>query len=185
MIFHETGLSGAWLIKPERKVDPRGYFVRTFCAREFMSRGLETSFVQNSSSRSIAKGTIRGVHFQRAPHQEVKVVGCTRGAIYDVLVDLRPSSPTLGSWRGFELSDRNGYQLYIPKGFAHGFQTLADDAEISYMISDYYVPEAARGVRFDDAALSIKWPARPSVVSAADQSWPDLELSQLAIAFDK
>jgi dTDP-4-dehydrorhamnose 3,5-epimerase len=173
MQFSETTLAGALLIDPLPAQDSRGYFARTFCLREFSQRGLETSFVQHSTSRSAAKGTLRGMHFQRAPFSEVKVVTCRKGAIWDVIIDLRPASPTYGRWQGFELAAETLRQLYVPAGFAHGFQALCDDAETSYLISAFYEPAAANGVRYDDPAFAIEWPLAPIAVSDRDRAWPD------------
>ena len=173
MRFEETKLCGAWLIEAEPAHDERGFFARTFCSREYAKRGLTTQFVQNSTSHSNARGTLRGMHFQRAPHAEVKVVSCLRGALWDVIIDLRPESPTYRRWQGFELSAANQRQLYIPAGFAHGFQTLCDDTRAGYLISAFYVPEAAAGVRYDDPAFAIEWPLPVSVISEKDRSWPD------------
>ena len=173
MLFEETDLCGAWLIEAEPAHDERGFFARTFCAREFATRGLTTHFVQNSTSQSKRRGTLRGMHFQRPPHGEVKVVSCLRGALWDVIIDLRPGSPTYRQWQGFELTAANRRQLYIPEGFAHGFQTLCDDTQAGYLISAFYVPEAAAGVRYDDPAFGIAWPLPVSVISDKDRSWPD------------
>lgn len=172
MILTETSLKGAWLVSPEPAVDERGSFARTFCVREFAEHGLETDFVQHSRSVSVRKGTIRGMHFQGEPHGEVKLVSCIAGAILDVIVDVRPASPTYLEWLAFELTPENGRELYIPKGFAHGFQTLSDNAAVHYLISEYYRPEAGRGLRFDDPAIGIDWPLAPTVVSAKDRGWP-------------
>jgi dTDP-4-dehydrorhamnose 3,5-epimerase len=172
MRFGMTGLEGAWLIDQEPARDERGAFARTFCVREFAAHGLETNFVQHSMSTSTRRHTLRGMHFQREPHAEVKLVSCVRGAIYDVIVDLRPQSPTRLKWQGFELTEANRTQLYIPKGFAHGFLTLEPDTVVSYLISEFYAPEAASGVRFDDPLLAIDWPAQPAVVSEKDRNWP-------------
>ena len=150
MRFERTELDGAWLIGLEPASDQRGFFARTFCTREFAEHGLKTVFVQHSTSYSTKRGTIRGMHFQRDPAAEVKVVNCVRGAIYDVIVDLRRGSPTYRRWQGFELSAENRRRLYIPAGYAHGFQTLTDDAEVEYLISEFYVPDKASGVRYDD-----------------------------------
>lgn len=173
MRFLETRLLGAWRIELEPSQDNRGSFARTFCAREFSERGLHTAFLQHSSSQSRDKGTLRGMHFQAAPHGEVKVVSCLKGMIFDVIVDLRPDSPTYRAWDAFELSRENHRQLYIPQGFAHGFQTLCDDAEVAYLISAFYVPDAARGVRHDDPAIAIDWPLPVAAISDKDRSWPD------------
>ncbi|MDX6750227.1 dTDP-4-dehydrorhamnose 3,5-epimerase [Geminicoccaceae bacterium 1502E] len=172
MRFIEAGLPGAWILEPEPVRDHRGFFARTFCVREFASRGLATSFVQHSTSQSAAAGTLRGMHFQKAPHAEVKVVRCLKGAIWDVIVDLQPGSPTFRRWRGFELSAGNRRQLYVPTGFAHGFQTLRDDTEVGYLISAFHAPEAAGGVRHDDPALGIDWPLPVSSISGRDSTWP-------------
>jgi dTDP-4-dehydrorhamnose 3,5-epimerase len=174
MQFQPTQLKDSWLIELQPIRDERGTFARTFCAREFSTRSLETNFPQHSISVSAKRGTVRGMHFQRYPYEEVKLVRCTRGKIWDVIVDIRLGSPTFGRWQGFELCGDNGRQLYIPRGFAHGFQTLTDDAEVSYLISTFYVPEAAAGVRHDDPALQVLWPLPISVISEKDRSWPDL-----------
>jgi dTDP-4-dehydrorhamnose 3,5-epimerase len=173
MRIHKTKLDGAQLIELEPLSDNRGFFVRTFCEREFTAHGLHTSFVQHSTSLTAVRGSIRGMHFQRAPASEVKVVSCLRGAIYDVVIDLRSSSLTRGRWQGFELSAVNQHRLYIPEGFAHGFQTLTDDVEVGYLISEFYVPEAAGGVRFDDPAFGIKWPLPVTIISDKDRMWPN------------
>jgi dTDP-4-dehydrorhamnose 3,5-epimerase len=173
MRFEETKLCDAWLIEAEPARDERGFFARTFCAREYAGKGLTTQFVQNSTSHSNVRGTLRGMHFQRAPHGEIKVVSCLRGALWDVIIDLRPGSPTYLQWQGFELSAANQRQLYVPEGFAHGFQTLCDDTRAGYLISAFYMPEAAAGVRHDDPAFAIEWPLPVSVISDKDRSWPD------------
>jgi len=173
MRFTETSLCGAWLIDLEPVRDHRGFFARTFCMRELAEHGLETSFVQHSTSHSAVKGTLRGMHFQRAPHSEVKVVRCLKGAIWDVIIDLRADSPTYRRWQGFELTDENHRQLYIPAGLAHGFQTLRDDVEVGYLISAYYTPAAGNGIRYDDPAFGIDWPLPIASISEADKKWPD------------
>lgn len=175
MIFQNTRIHETCLIEPERIGDSRGSFARNFCAREFAAHGLATDFPQHSVSRNARRGTLRGMHFQTAPHEEAKLVWCTHGAIFDVCLDLRPASPTYLQWEGFELSAENGRQLYIPPGCAHGFQTLADDAEIFYRISAYYAPEASTGVRFDDKAFGIEWPLPVTVMSDKDKAWPDFK----------
>ena len=174
MKFAETDLSGAWLIEPEPSQDSRGFFARTFCVREFEQHGLESRFVQHSTSYSGQRGTIRGLHFQRPPHGEVKVVSCRKGAVWDVIVDLRRSSPTYRRWQGFELTEDNRRLLYVPAGFAHGLQTLRDDTEADYLISAFYEPAASCGVRFDDPDLAIHWPLMPSEMSERDKAWPRL-----------
>ncbi|HMN38935.1 MAG TPA: dTDP-4-dehydrorhamnose 3,5-epimerase [Hyphomicrobium sp.] len=172
MKFIETELGDAWLIEPEPMPDIRGFFARTFCIRQFAERGLETTFVQHSRSQSRTKGTLRGMHFQIPPHGECKVVSCLRGAMLDVIIDLRPQSRTYRKWQAFELSGDNRRQLYIPKGFAHGFQTLTDDVEVNYLISSFYEPNASSGVRFDDPAFAIDWPLPVGAMSDRDRSWP-------------
>jgi dTDP-4-dehydrorhamnose 3,5-epimerase len=171
--FLETDLDGAWLIDPEPARDERGFFSRTFCTREFAAQGLETNFVQHSLSFSSRRGTVRGMHFQRPPHAEVKLVECARGAIWDVIIDLRPQSPSFARWQAFELNDENRRQLYIPKGFAHGFETLSDDAEVRYLISAFYESSAASGLRYDDPAFAIPWPVPVTTISPKDKGWPD------------
>lgn len=173
MKFHATSLDGARLIEFDLLRDNRGYFARTFCEVEYAEQGLVSRFVQHSTSFSKSKGTVRGMHFQEAPHSEVKIVRCLRGAIYDVIVDLRRDSPSYLKWEGFELSPENARHLYVPKGFAHGFQTLADDVEVSYLISEFHSGAASSGVRFDDSAFGIRWPLPVTEMSDRDRSWPD------------
>ncbi|HZD52651.1 MAG TPA: dTDP-4-dehydrorhamnose 3,5-epimerase [Woeseiaceae bacterium] len=172
MRFSKTELCGAWLIEPTPARDDRGFFARTFCVKEFKEHGLTTRFVQHNASQSAKRGTLRGMHFQSAPHGEVKVVTCLKGAIWDVIIDLRPRSPTYRRWRGFELTVANRQQLYVPKGFAHGFQTLCDDVEVGYLISAFYAPAAASGLRHDDPAFAIGWPLPVSTISEKDRTWP-------------
>jgi dTDP-4-dehydrorhamnose 3,5-epimerase len=173
MRFHLTPLPGAWRIQLEPARDSRGYFARTFCVDEFAAHGLETSYPQHSISYSVHKGTIRGMHFQREPDSEVKVVRCLRGAIWDVIIDIRPESPTYCQWLKFELSSEGGDQLYIPAGFAHGFQTLCDDVLVNYLISVRYAPRSGCGIRYNDQKLGINWPLPISDISAKDAQWPD------------
>jgi len=175
MLFTKTQLEDAWLIEPEPIRDSRGWFARTFCEREFEVHGLETHFVQHSMSQNVQRGTLRGMHFQTAPYAEVKLVRCLKGAIYDVIIDLNPGSPTYRQWQGFELSASNMRQIYIPKGFAHGFQTLDDGCEIGYLISEFYAQEASTGLRWDDPTFGIKWPLPVSVMSDKDKAWPDFK----------
>lgn len=172
MRFEPFGLDGAWLVRLEPVADERGSFARTFCVNEFGAHGLETSFPQHSVSLSRRKGTLRGMHYQRQPHGEVKLVRCLSGAVWDVIVDLRPQSPTFRQWRGVELSEDNGLQLYIPKGFAHGFQTLTDDVRVNYLISAFYAPNAATGIAHDDPAFGIAWPGPVTEMSEKDRNWP-------------
>ena len=158
MHFSSTPLADAVLIELEKFEDDRGYFARTWCIREFRDHGLDDHLVQCSTSFNRVKGTLRGLHYQCAPHAETKLVRCTRGAIFDVIADIRPSSPTFLRWFGVELTPDNGRMLYIPKGFVHGFQTLEQDSEVFYQMSDFYEPTAARGVRWNDPLLSVRWP---------------------------
>lgn len=178
MIFQETELPGAYLIEPEKRGDERGFFARAWCAREMAEHGLAAELAQANLSRSAQAGTLRGMHFQRAPHAETKLVRCTRGSLYDVIVDLRPGSPTYRRWFGAELSADNGRMLYVPEGFAHGFQTLEDDTEAYYLVSEFYTPGAEGGVRYDDPAFAIRWPRPVTVISPKDESWPDYNEEQ-------
>lgn len=159
MIFTETQIPGAFVIAPERREDERGFFARTWCQHEFAAHGLNPQLAQCNISFNARRGTLRGMHYQAEPHPEAKLVRCTQGAIYDVVVDLRPASPTYKQWLAVELSADNRLQLYIPEGLAHGFQTLTDQVEVFYQMSEFYQPEAARGVRWDDPAFQIEWPA--------------------------
>jgi dTDP-4-dehydrorhamnose 3,5-epimerase len=173
MRFRELDLSGVFVIDPERHTDVRGFFARTFCHDEFASHGLVADFVQCNTSFNVRRGTLRGMHRQLAPHEEIKLVRCTRGAILDVVVDLRPESPTFCQWRGIELTADNGRALYIPGAFAHGFQTLTDDSEVFYQMGARYHPESAIGLRWDDPAFGIDWPIRPPLLSGRDASHAD------------
>lgn len=176
MIFTETRLKGAFIIDLEKRQDERGFFARGWCRKEAAAHGLARDLVQANISYNAKKGTLRGMHYQAAPYQEVKLVRCVRGAVFDVIVDLRPSSATFKQWVGVELSQENGRMLYVPEDFAHGFQTLVDESEVNYLVSQYYTPEAERGLRFDDRAFGIDWPeAAPRIISAKDQCWPDFK----------
>ncbi len=172
MQFRETPVAGAFVIEPERRVDQRGFFARVFCERELGDRGLERSVRQINTGFSPRTGTLRGMHYQLDPHAEVKIVRCVRGAAFDVVVDLRPGSPSYTRWYGIELTADNGLQLYVPKGTAHGYLTLKNDTEVVYSTSSPYAPDAARGVRYDDPAFAIAWPTEVRVISDADSSWP-------------
>lgn len=172
MIFRELHLAGSYLIQPQLNEDGRGAFARRFCADEFRALGLETDFVQRSISFNKRAGTLRGMHFQAPPHLEAKIVRCTRGGIFDVLVDLRSGSSTYGHWHGEELTADNRLMLYVPKGFVHGFQSLVDDSEVDYEITPAYVPGAAAGFRFDDPQLAIKWPVADLIISEGDKTLP-------------
>ncbi len=173
MIFTETKLKGAYIIDLERVTDERGFFARRWCAKEFSSHGLSLAIVQVNIGHSAKKGTIRGMHFQTAPFAEVKVVHCSRGALYDVIIDLRDGSPTKGQWVGAELTADNGRMFYVPEGFAHGYQTLEDETDLVYQTSQLYAKEAAKGVRYNDPAFGITWPLPVSIISSGDKNWPD------------
>lgn len=172
MIFTETILKGAFVIEPELVRDERGIFARTWCQKEFEAQGLKVTWVQSNISLSSRKGTLRGMHFQIAPHEEVKLVRCTAGAVYDVIVDLRPASSTYGHHVGVMLSATNRRMLYIPERFAHGFLTLEDNSEVSYHMSEFYAQANARGFRWDDASFHIEWPEPFTVMSEKDRTWP-------------
>lgn len=173
MIFAETDLKGAFIVDPELLEDHRGFFARTWCQREFEARGLNCRLVQCSSSFNKRKGTLRGMHYQAAPHEEARLVRCTMGAIYDVIIDLRPESPTFKEWMAVELTAENRRMVYVPEGFAHGFQTMEENTEVFYQMSQFYAPESARGVRWDDPAFGIRWPAGERIISKRDRSYPD------------
>jgi dTDP-4-dehydrorhamnose 3,5-epimerase len=173
--FSKAPLDGAYVIGLERRTDERGDFARTFCAREFEDHGLETNFVQANLSSNAKAGIVRGMHFQIPPDAEVKLVRCVVGAVYDVIVDLRQESPTYLEWFGAELSQENGLMMYVPRGFAHGYQSLNDGATVHYMVSAYYAPGSERGVRHDDPAIGIKWPRAVVDLSPKDRAWPLLE----------
>lgn len=177
MIFHPTELKDARLIELRLMGDERGAFARTFSRDEFAEAGMASTYVQQNMSVSARAGTVRGMHFQRPPHAEAKLVRCLRGAILDVIVDLRRGSPTYLRHEGFELSAANCHQLYVPPGFAHGFQTLVDDVEVSYLVSAAYAPAAEGGLRHDDPLLGIAWPRSATVLSAKDAGWPLLDPS--------
>jgi dTDP-4-dehydrorhamnose 3,5-epimerase len=170
MLFNELTLRGAFVVAPERREDARGWFTRTFCHDEFAAHGLICDFVQCSTSFNIRRGTLRGMHFQRAPHEEIKLVRCTRGAVLDVMLDLRAGASTFRQWQTVELTEDNGLAVYVPCGFAHGFQTLTDNAEVFYQMAGRYCPDAAAGIRWDDPAFDIDWPIRPPILSDRDAS---------------
>jgi len=173
MIFTETKLGGAFLIDVDRKEDIRGYFARVFCVEEFRAKGLNAQVAQCSVSFNCRQGTLRGMHWQIAPRAEAKLVRCTRGAIFDVIVDLRPNSPTRLQHISVELSEGTGRMLYIPQGFAHGFQTLTDDTEVFYQMTEFFAPDCGRGARWNDPAFEIAWPLPDPVMNDRDRSWPD------------
>jgi dTDP-4-dehydrorhamnose 3,5-epimerase len=173
VIFRETPIPGVFVLEPKRREDERGFFARTWCAEEFAAHGLDTRVAQCSISFNPRAGTLRGMHYQAAPHGETKVVRCTAGAVYDVALDLRPDSPTFRRWTAVELSAENRVAHYLPGGVAHGFQTLHDATEVLYMISVPHVPESARGVRWDDPAFAIRWPSTEErIISRQDNCWP-------------
>jgi dTDP-4-dehydrorhamnose 3,5-epimerase len=172
MIFTPGRLSGLQLVTLQRHEDERGWFARSWCAREFAEHGLEARLAQVSLSFNRRRGTLRGMHFQHPPHAEAKLVRCIRGVVWDVALDLRPQSPTRGQWQGFELSAENGSALFLPEGFAHGFQTLEPDSEVLYHISAFHAPEAAAGVRYDDPAFAIAWPLPVTAIAPRDAAWP-------------
>jgi dTDP-4-dehydrorhamnose 3,5-epimerase len=170
--FDRVAVEGAYLIRPERLADERGFFSRTYCARELAEHGLDPTIVQRSVSHNRQRGTLRGLHFQAAPNEENKLVSCIRGSIYDVIVDLRRGSSSYLRWLGVTLTPDEGTILYVPQGCAHGFLTLVDDSVVQYEISEFYDPAASRGVRYDDPAFGISWPAPPTVINARDNSYP-------------
>jgi dTDP-4-dehydrorhamnose 3,5-epimerase len=171
MRFIETKLKGVFTLEPELLKDERGFFARTFCQREFAAHGLKTEVRQCNISYNQQKGTLRGMHYQAKPYEEAKLVRCFRGALYDVIIDLRPDSPTFKQWLGVELTAQNRRMLYIPEGFAHGFQTLEDNTEVFYYMFEFYHPESARGVQWDDPVIGISWPMDYAIISLKDNSY--------------
>ena len=175
MTFHETRVSGVFEIHLEPKLDDRGFFARTWCQHEFQAHGLNPQLVQCSISFNVRKGTLRGMHYQVPPNAEAKLVRCTRGAIYDVVVDLRPQSPTFRNWVAVILTAENRHTIYVPEGCAHGFLTIEDKTEVFYQMSEFYNVESAQGVRWDDAAFQIVWPGKVEVISDRDRSYPNFK----------
>jgi dTDP-4-dehydrorhamnose 3,5-epimerase len=175
MTFVETRVQGAFIIDLERRADQRGYFARAWCKQEFEAHGLTARITQVNVSQNAHKGTLRGMHYQ-AHVPEAKVVSCTKGSIHDVVLDLRRDSPTYLLWAAVQLTAENRRMLYVPEGVAHGFQTLSDDTELLYFMSEFYVPEYARGVRYDDPAFGIVWPLQVTTISDADRAWPDYRI---------
>jgi dTDP-4-dehydrorhamnose 3,5-epimerase len=171
----ETRLPGVYLIEPRRRSDERGFFARTFCSRELAELGLETRIAQSSISFNPTRGTLRGMHYQASPHGETKIIRCTMGAIWDCLIDLRPDSPTYKQWVAERLTAENRKLFYVPEGIAHGFLTLEPDSEVFYEISSFFVPDAARGVRWDDPTFAVDWPIRPRLMSDRDRDYVDFE----------
>lgn len=173
MKFTETPIQGAYVIDVNRITDDRGYFGRLWCQEEYERQGLVSRIRQSNIGFSQAAGTLRGLHYQSSPHEEAKIVRCTRGALFDVIVDLRPDSPSYCQWFGLELNPDNASMLYIPEGCATGYQTLAEDTEMYYLTTEFYHPESATGVRFDDPRFGIDWPVTVTAISEADRHWPD------------
>ncbi len=173
MIFTETKLKGAFIIHMEKREDSRGFFARTFCADEFEKHGLVNKVVQTNMSKTLKKGTLRGMHYQVPPFQETKLVRCTAGSIYDVIIDIRPESETYKQWIGVELSAENHTMLFVPQGFAHGFVTLTDNVEVMYEVSEFYTPNSESGIRFNDPEINITWPVEILDTSEKDANWED------------
>jgi dTDP-4-dehydrorhamnose 3,5-epimerase len=173
VIFNETKLNGAYIIEIEKLKDHRGFFARTWCQNEFKDSGLTSRLVQANLSYNSKVGTLRGMHYQLSPYEETKLVRCTKGAIYDVIIDLRPASPTYTQWIGVELTAENYKMLYVPENFAHGFQTLRDNTEVTYQVSQFYTPDSESGIRWNDPAFKINWPIEVQVISDKDKNWTD------------
>jgi len=184
MNFSETKLKGAYLIEPERLADERGFFARSWCQREFDEHGLNSKLVQCNLSFNHKTGTLRGMHYQLPPFAETKLVRCTQGAIFDVIIDVRPMSPTFLQWIGVELTEENRHMLYVPQGFAHGFQTLVDGSEVFYQMSEFYAPDCARGLRWNDPAFAIRWPQAISAIAAKDQQYTDCNSDEFDLFSD-
>jgi dTDP-4-dehydrorhamnose 3,5-epimerase len=178
VIFKPTAIEGVFVVEPEMRVDERGYFARTWCAREFAAHGIDIPFVQSNISFNRQRGTLRGMHFDDRPFGEVKLVRCTRGAVFDVAIDLRRDSPTCRQHVGVRLTPEAANMLYVPEGFAHGFLTLADDTEVCYLMAPFYVPGPTRGVRWNDPAFGVDWPIQVAVISERDASYPDFSHGQ-------
>ena len=175
MMFTKTPLPGACVVSQQPRHDERGFFARAFCAKEFAAAGLEHRFVQANNTLTLKNGTVRGMHYQLPPAAEVKLVRCLRGAVYDVIIDIRPESATFKQWFGAELTQDNRQMMYVPRGFAHGFVALTDNAELHYMVSAFYDPGQERGLRFNDPAFGIDWPVAMTSISDKDRSWPDFD----------
>jgi dTDP-4-dehydrorhamnose 3,5-epimerase len=173
MVFKEIRLKGAFIIELEKIKDDRGFFSRAWCQEEFHAHGLDSNIAQCNLSFNAARGTLRGLHYQIAPYEETKVIRCTRGKIFDVIIDLRPKSPTYLQWTGIELSLENRKMVYVPENFAHGYLTLADNTEVFYQVSQFYSPGSESGIRWNDPSINIKWPEIPNlIISEKDKNWP-------------
>ena len=177
MIFKETPLAGAYVVDLKRLEDPRGFFARAFCADEFKAHGMVPDVLQANLSWNEKRGTLRGMHYQLAPYQETKFIRCVRGSLYDIIIDLRPDSPTFGKSFGIELTADNRTALFVPRDFAHGFITLQDDTEAIYMVSQTYQPGSEAGIRWNDPGFKLSWPMEPVVISDKDANWPDYEVT--------
>jgi dTDP-4-dehydrorhamnose 3,5-epimerase len=172
--FVKTPLHKTWLIRPDKKSDERGYFARTFCTTEFKNTGIDFQIVQANTGFTKYRGTVRGLHYQVKPHREAKLIRCIRGAIYDVMVDLRSDSPTYLRWYGIEIFEGDDTMILVPEGLAHGYQTLQNNTEIFYLVNQFYTPRAEKGIRWDDPAFNIEWPIKDNVIiSDKDRNWPD------------
>jgi dTDP-4-dehydrorhamnose 3,5-epimerase len=175
MIFNETELNDVFVIDLNKLGDERGFFARAFCVKEFKEHGIEFPVAQANVSYNRYKHTLRGMHYQKEPYGEAKLVRCTRGAIWDAIIDVRPDSSTYMQWIGVELTEQNYRMLYVPEGFAHGFITLEDETEVTYQVSEFYTPGAEKGIRWDDKSFNIDWPAEPNIISEKDKTWPDFK----------
>lgn len=175
MIFNETKLNDAYVIDLNKFEDDRGFFARAFCVDEFEELGIEFPVVQANVSYNRYKHTLRGMHYQQQPYGEAKLIRCTSGAIFDAIIDVRPDSSTYMKWMGVELTGQNYRMLYVPEGFAHGFMTLEDETEVTYQVSEFYTPSAEQGIRWNDPAFNIDWPAEPEIISEKDQAWQDFK----------
>lgn len=182
MKFHQTSLMGVYRVELDRIGDERGFFARAWCRREFEAYGLDGALAQSNLSYNVQRGTLRGLHYQVEPHAEIKMVRCVRGAIYDVVVDLRADSATYLNWVAVELSADNRRMLYVPKGCGHGFQTLEDDTELLYQVSEFFAPGAERGIRYDDPSFNIDWPLPVTSISPKDANWPDFEANRRRVS---
>jgi dTDP-4-dehydrorhamnose 3,5-epimerase len=175
MKFTPTEIADVFVVELEKREDDRGFFARGFCQREFEEHGMVSQVVQANISYNKYKGTLRGMHYQVSPYEETKFLRCTKGAVYDVIIDMRPESLSYMKWFGVELTDKNYKMLYVPRNFAHGFQTLEDETEVMYLVSEFYAPQSERGVRFDDPAFNIQWPLEVAQISEKDAAWPNYQ----------